>query len=213
MILYDPTSNDALCQPRQIHCRTAFIMTKLGKVPDIVNEIRQKLNTMLAGKYDIIDADSFTTGKDLFTKIWKCITSVPIGIAIIYKGISAKTLANIFMELGMLHAYGKETLIIKSGNVRIPSDLSGIEYVGYDMDFERHMNHFLDHLDAAAEYYIQMADMIENDPFLAIDYLRRAYMLNGDRTLCEKARQVFDSANQTDRSKRSVEALAMSYFK
>lgn len=47
---------------------------------------------------------------------------VPLGIAFIHHEMTAKTLSNIFYEVGMLHAYGKECLIIKTQGTEVPSD-------------------------------------------------------------------------------------------
>ena len=73
-------------------------------------------------KFCEVDASSLVTGKDLLDKIWKIILGAPLGIAVLTKDMPDKTIANIFYELGMMDALGKETLIIKSKDYQIPSD-------------------------------------------------------------------------------------------
>ena len=91
-------------------------MTKLGSpIPREVNIIRSNLAKIFVDyNISLIDANDIRTGKDFLLKIWQIILGVPLGIAIITNDMSNKTLANIFYEIGLMQAYGKETLIIKT---------------------------------------------------------------------------------------------------
>src|SRR5208337_3179175 len=124
MIYYRPTDGDVYQSKILWRVRTAFLMTQLGdKIPEKAVSIRENVESVLARKnIRLIDADSITTGKDFLLKIWDLVLSVPIGIAIIYKGMPSRTLSNIFYELGWMHAYGKETIVVKEENIKIPSD-------------------------------------------------------------------------------------------
>jgi len=215
MILYRPIDGDVLSTSIHFKIKTCFLMRQLkDPIPPILEEMKRKLIAILSeGGIKIIDADSRTTGRDLLLKIWQIAISVPIGIALIHKGIKPKTIGNIFYELGLMQALGKETLIIKSPKVSIPSDFKGIEYVNYDENFERHIRDFISDLqEERVEYYLELADFVKNDPLLAIDYLRRAYLLTGDRQLQNRAKVVLKGAGLSERANDSVEMLLASFI-
>jgi hypothetical protein len=53
------------------------------------------------------------------------------------------------------------------------------EYLPYDDDFENSLAKYFDFI-AGLEYHFDvMADQLEQDPLLAIDYLRRLYLCHG----------------------------------
>ena len=102
------------------------------------------ISTLLADRgFSTIDADSVTTGKDFLLKIWRLVLSVPLGVAVIQEGIPARTLANIFYELGWSQANGKVTIVVRVGDAGLPSDFVRTEYVSYDAQFEQRFSSFL----------------------------------------------------------------------
>jgi len=54
---------------------------------------------------------------------------------------------------------------------------------------------------------VLLADQLERNPLLAIDYLRRAYLLSEDPALRKKAVAVYDAAGLATRAPDSVERL------
>jgi len=120
-------------------------------------------------------------------------------------------MANIFYELGWMQAYGKETIVVKAGSLAIPSDFVRTEYVPYDDHFERRFRSFVNELEERANYYIVISEQVERNPLLAIDYLRRAYLLTGDESLRKRAKDIFSSAGFEGRAKNSVETLLTSF--
>ena len=62
-----------------------------------------------------------------------------------------------------------------------------------------------------AEYYELLADQLEKNPVLALDYLKRAYLIKGDNTLKDKATRIVESAGLEERAANSVELLAASF--
>lgn len=213
MILYRPTDGDVHSAPIRWRPRTAFLMAQLGgTVPDVVREIRESIKAILEEhSYELVDADSVTTGKDFLLKIWQLVLSVPVGIAIVHEGIPQPTMANVFYELGWMQAYGKETIVIKVGNVAIPSDLVRTEYVPFDGDFERRFQSFIGGLEENASYYAIVAEQLERNPLLAIDYLRRAYLLTGDKALRARSQEIFAASGLKGRAKNSVETLLSNF--
>jgi hypothetical protein len=183
-----------------------------GVVPGVVTEIRERLRPLLEEHgFALVDADSLTTGKDFLLKIWQLVLSVPVGIAIVHEGIAPTTLANVFYELGWMQAYGKETIVIRAGDAAIPSDLVRTEYVPFDDHFERRFRSFMGGLGDTARYYSKVAEQVERNPLLAIDYLRRAYLITGDGELRSRSREIFRASGHDARAKNSVETLLSSF--
>ena len=168
-------------------------MTQLGRpIPPEVLRIRTALTRHLRERnIRPIDAESVITGRDVLMKIWEMIVSCPLGIAIVTEGLPAETIANVFFEIGLLQALGKETLVIRTPLAVLPTDFVRTEYIEYGRGFAARIRRFLDQLDDQANNYEIMADELERNPALAIDYLTRAYLIGGKRTLLRRARHLF----------------------
>lgn len=209
MILYRPNDGDVYSAKIRYRPRTCFIMTQLGKpIPDDIKKIRSALKPVLKKrKLKIIDAESRVTGRDFLTKIWEMIISVPLGIAIVNKSMSSLTFSNIFYEIGLMQAYGKETLVIKTKDVKIPSDFIRTEYIEYGRGFTGKLNQFFDSFFELNEYYETAADSLEKNPLLAIDYLRRAFLISGENSHRQKAKSIHSNLSLDGRAKNSVEMI------
>lgn len=183
--------------------RSCFIMTQLGgTLPGSLIEIRNVLSIELKKRTLLeLDAGSQVTGKDFLNKIWKMILSVPIGIAIVTKEMSLSTISNIFYEVGVLNALGKEIIVIKTKEFPIPSDFIRTEYIEFDSHFANKINNFFDQVFELAEHYDVMAECLENNPNLSIDYWRRAYLITGKQIFLKKAKAFFEQNNFDTQSK------------
>ncbi|HFE6603348.1 TPA: hypothetical protein ACT9NA_002920, partial [Legionella pneumophila] len=213
MIIYNPTDSDALTSSIKYKPRSCFLMTKLGKpIPPEVDNIRSSLLEICSKKqYEVIDANTQVTGKDFLLKIFKLIVATPISIGVIHKEIPAKTQFNIYYELGLAQALGKETIIIKCPESDIPSDFVRTEYITYDENFKDSFLKFLKSVDEQAEHYELIADQLEKNPVLAIDYLRRAYLITGNTDLRNKVQMILSDSGLYERAKNSVELLAANF--
>jgi hypothetical protein len=213
MILYRPIDGDVNVAKIVYRPKTCFTMTQLGDpIPENIIKIRVHLNRIFQRhNINIIDANTVVTGRDFLMKIWNMLLSVPLGVAIIDKDMTQQTFANIFYEVGMLQAYGKETLVIKTKDTKVPSDFVRTEYIEFNDDFEQRVNKFIKSFFEQAEHYEMMADLVENNPLLAIDHLRRAYLISGDDNMRVKAQKIFDSAALEDRARNSVEELLKNF--
>jgi hypothetical protein len=182
-------------------------MSAMGKPVALhLAKARRRVNALLAERsFSVKDATSATTGKDYLLKIWSLAVCTPIGVAIVHDGIRPATMANVFYELGLMQAYGRETVVVRVGDVTLPSDLVRTEYIQFDRSFSRRFGAFLLSLNQRAEYYVTLADQLEKDPLLAIDYLRRSYLLSGDAALRRRANKIFNEAGFTERARDSVE--------
>jgi hypothetical protein len=209
LIFYRPTDGDPYTGRIEYRPKTYFVMTKLGRtLPEEVKNIRSLLVKVLDNSnINIIDADDIVTGKDFLLKIWHILLEVPLGIAIITKDMSNQTFANIFYEIGFMQAYGKETLIIKTEDTLIPSDFIRTEYIEFGIDFEKMMGKYLETFFSLPEYYHSVADQLEKNPLLAIDYLKRAWLISGENSFQQKAKEIFQEACIEGRAKNSVEML------
>jgi hypothetical protein len=103
------------------------------------------------------------------------------------------TIANIFYEIGVLNALGKDTIVVKSNDFKIPSDFVRTEYINYDKNFDKKINSFLTDVLELAEHYDLLAENLENNPSLSIDYWRRAFLISGDYEYLDKAKNLFET--------------------
>jgi len=213
MIIYNPSDGDAFTTSIKSAPRHCFLMTRLGKpVPKMVKDIGREVQSCCRkSKYVVIDAGTRITGRDFLIKIWKMIASSPVAVGVVHETIPAITQANIFYELGVAQALGKETLIVKSPKAKVPSDFIRTEYITYNAGFARNFSKYLADLEDQAEHYEIVADQLDRNPVLAIDYLKRAYLITGENRLKNKAKSVIQDAGLQDRAANSVELLAASF--
>jgi len=213
MIIYSPIDGDAFTSITECRPRTCFLMTQLGDpVPPEVDVIRSQLQNVLTNfDMQLIDATTQITGRDFLLKIWRMIASIPLAVGVVCKGMPATTVSNIFYEIGVAQAMGKETVIIKTPRTRVPSDLVRTEYIVFDNRLESSFSKYLESFFSQAVHYETVADQLEKNPLLAIDYLRRAYLISGNASLQVKARAEFSTAGIKERAKNSVESLLANF--
>lgn len=209
MILYELTNGDPYTRKIDYRPKTCFLMTQLGgTIPPEVDNMRRDLGSVLdTHGFDLIDANSTITGRDFLTKIWNMLIAVPLAVAVVHESMREATLWNVYYEIGVAQALGKETIIIKGEGVNVPSDFVRTEYIEYDDDFTDKAGKFMDGIFDRARYYEDMADLLHQNPLLAIDYLRRAYLINGRDDCRTKAKSILDSASLEGRTRDSVEML------
>lgn len=213
MISYRLTDGDVHTAKINYKPRTCFLMTQLGEpLPQELRDIRDSLKSIL-GNYSInlVDANSEITGRDFLQKIWNMIVAVPLGIAVISENMSLQTQNNIFYEIGVAQTLGKETVVIKTQKAKVPSDFVRTEYIEYGKNFEQKMGKYLEYVFSQADYYETVADQLESNPLLAIDYLRRAFLICADPALRDKANEMFLAADIQGRAKNSVEMLLVDF--
>jgi len=184
-------------------------MTQLGTpIPKGIKKTRKRVTDQLRKKHiKVVDADSVVTGKDFLDKIWRIIITVPVGVAIIHEDMPPKTVANVFYEIGMMDALGKRTVVVKSPGAAVPSDFVRTEYINDDAKFGQRFRSFLDSVLEQESYFETVGEDLENNPLLAIDYLRRAYLISGDKRHQARVQELLESAGIEDRAKNSVEKL------
>ena len=213
MIIYNPLDGDAFTSSIPSNPRHCFLMTKLGHpVPEPILDIRNAVTEVCKKfNYQVIDAGSRITGRDFLLKIWRLIASAPLSIGICHEDIPQSTQANIYYELGVAQALGKETLLIKSPLAKMPSDLVRTEYIEFNKNFAATFNSYLGSLPEQAGHYELVADQLDRNPVLAIDYLKRAFLISGEERLRKKAQAIIKDSGLGNRAKNSVELLAVTF--
>ena len=213
MIIYSPLDGEALTSAVRSRPRHCFLMTQLGgDIPEGIQIIRAAVTRICQeADYGVIDARTQVTGGDFLLKIWKLIASTPFSVAVGHEQIPSSTQLNIYYELGVAQALGKETLLVKSPGAEVPSDLVRTEYVAFDDDFDTGFRKYLNSLQERADHYELVADQLERNPVLALDYLKRAFLLTGDERFRASARALIGKEGLDARAKNSVERLAAAF--
>jgi len=213
VILYNPHDGDAIVTATRSSPKHCFLMTRLGdEIPEEVRDMRAAITKHCkAAGFTVIDAGTRVTGRDFLLKIWGLIAASPLSVGLLHPKIPAKTQANIYYELGIAQALGKETLLVKAPRSRVPSDFIRTEYVNYDQHFDEKFSAFMQSLPEQADHYETVADQLDRNPVLALDYLRRAYLITGEPRLHEKAKSILQAANIKDRARNSVEQLTAAF--
>lgn len=213
MIIYNPLDGDAITNSVESKPKHCFLMTRLGKsIPNGVKDIRNAVTAICTTyNYSVIDASARVTGRDFLLKIWRQIAAVPLAVGVVHEDIPPSSQANIYYELGVAQALGKETVIIKSVGADVPSDFVRSEYILFDENFDANFASYFRSIIEQAEHYETVADQLDRNPILAIDYLKRAFLITGDKKLRKKAKAIADKAGLEQRAKNSVELLAAAF--
>ena len=213
-MIYQPT--DGQIMDRIIKCRpkTCFIMTQLDiPVPDIVTDIRKILtNLMRRHGIRLLDANDEVTGRDFLLKIWEMILSVPMGIAIVDREMKSTAIQNVYYEIGVMQAYGKETLVVRTPETKVPSDFVRTEYVNFDEGFKPKIRKFIKRCKEQADFFLVTAQNLKVNPPLAFDYYRRAYLMSGERQAQQEATQILATSSNPPHCE-SCNALESSWIK
>ncbi len=213
MIIYNPTDGDAFTTAIRGAPKQCFLMTRLGRpLPGQVKAMNLAITACCKKvDYQVIDATTHITGRDFLLKIWRQIASSPLAVGVVHEDIPSVTQQNIYYELGVAQALGKETIIVLSPAANVPSDFVRTEYVKFDHQFTSNFSRFLKGLPDQAEHYEVVADQLDRNPILAIDYLKRAYLITGDKKLRDKAHAILQAAGIENRAINSVENLAATF--
>ncbi len=194
MINYNLIDGDVYSKMIKYKPKTCFMMTQLREpTPSIIKNMRKTVEKYLKDhEFGIIDASSEVTGRDFLFKISELIFSVPLGIALISEELDSTTIANIFYEIGLLQALGKETLIIKTKESNIPSDFIRTEYIEYGngKKFKNNINKYLNTYFELAGHYKLLGCNLEKNPIISIDYLKRSYLMTGESKTKNKMKKI-----------------------
>lgn len=90
--------------------------------------IRGKIGEIFdSNGFNLKDAMNIRGTGNLYCKICEQILSSAFGVALITKDTPIDALRNIFLEIGLMTAFGKEIIILTDSMENVPSDLQGKE--------------------------------------------------------------------------------------
>ena len=77
--------------------------------------------------------------------------------------------------------------------------------------FKKEVKKYLKKYFNLAGDYEFMSELLEKNPLLSIDYLKRAWLITGENTYRQKASEIFQEAGIEGRAKNSVETLLVDF--
>ena len=90
---------------------------------------RELIRKALASqKIRCIRGDMALRVRDLTSNVWSEVLTAGFVVA----DLSARN-ANVYYELGLAHALGKDTFVLKRRGVKLPADFGGAHYIEYDL--------------------------------------------------------------------------------
>lgn len=93
--------------------KTAFVMAPSTKYRTDVskNVFREIIKVLSEMNYKIIDGSTMVRHGDFFCSICQTAQGCALGIALVYSGLSVKTVSNIFLETGLMQGFGKPVIL------------------------------------------------------------------------------------------------------
>lgn len=186
-IIFSPLANEEMTGAFKPLPGCAFIMIhSAAKIAPVELEIERRVNAALRrnGFRTTKATRSFGT-KDYLDKIVRLIRGCGFGIAIFSEHTPAKTLANIFFEIGICYVLGKDVIIVKTQDAQIPTDFVRNEWIEFRPTAVRTFNRSLERACATlrrnATFYTKLGELSlskEGADFeLAFERLKQAALL------------------------------------
>lgn len=194
-LIFSPLTEEILEGPFQPYPRGAFIMMQdnIG-TPQVDRDIDDIICKSLQSKHFKPHKATTKRGtKDFLEKIVQLIRGCGFGVAIFSQYTDAKSLANIFFEVGLCNMLGKPVVIVKSQDAQAPSDFVRTEWVSYRDDEKELSNDFSKSLDALidlSDFFEKLGDLAYEaeiqDFELAYERYKQAVLLNGESKVRKK---------------------------
>lgn len=201
-VLYSPASEELLGAPKHLFIRSAFLICQQSEVPiadeNMIQTVSGKLREL---NIDAVDATNFRRTGDYLIKILEQIRGSGFCIAIYSEGTRDKTLANIFLEVGMALLLGKPVILVKTKQALVPSDLTRSEHILFDGDIMKLSGEIQQTIENSvfetADYFCMLAEIAEEaecpDYELAFQRYSQALLMNGDKAIIQKLEGIRDS--------------------
>jgi hypothetical protein len=194
-LLFSPIDEQELDSPYEPRPRTAFLMMQLNDRADerekfIAAETKQILRK---ARFSAVTASDVTGTGDFLNKIIDLIRSCGFAIAIFSDHTPAKTLANIFFEVGIATVLGKPIQLLLTGENPAPSDFVRSEWIPYtpgkEKEFRTTLSKGLERISAMADYYDKLGQVAleakNADLELAFERFKQAILI-GDHAGARK---------------------------
>ncbi|MFI4987279.1 MAG: hypothetical protein ACHQF3_07545 [Alphaproteobacteria bacterium] len=186
-IIFSPLANEEMRGAFKPRPGCAFMMIHSARaIAPIEREIEKRVAMRLHERdLDTIMASGTFGSKDYLDKIVQLIRGCGFGIAIFSEFTPARTLANIFFEIGICYVLGKDVIIVKTKNAPIPSDFIRNEWIEFDPadeeGFAGSMHNACRAIHENANYYMKLGEIAreatDTDYELAFERLRQAALL------------------------------------
>lgn len=158
-LIFSPVDLSELRGPFRPRPRSAFLMLQLGGTISS-SEVRIKelvARSLLARNIEAVTAAAVPGTGDYLQKIVDLIRGCGFGFAIFSDLTPARSLANIFFEVGVAGVLGKPVQLALAGPAPPPSDFVRTEWIRYDdaheARFETQLTDVLGRIEEGADFY------------------------------------------------------------
>jgi hypothetical protein len=205
-LIFSPADLGELYQPFQPRPRTAFLMIQLGGeiLPSIKHMTEVARHVLADLRFNAVTAADVRGTSDYLVKIIDLIRGCGFGVAIFGDRTPARTLGNIFFEIGVAGVLGKPVQLLLTGrNPKVspaPSDFVRTEWIRYtdgeSAHFEQEFRAAVTHIAAAAQYYRQLGNLALTAPIpdleLAFERFKQAVLIGDDAEARLRISQIRD---------------------
>lgn len=201
-LLFSPVDQAELIAPFDPRPRTAFVMLQLGEgVPPADQFMAAEVRAALADRnFSAVTASDVRGTGDFLSKIVNLIRGCGFAVAIFSDKTPARTLANIFFEVGVAGVLGKPVQLVLTGPNPAPSDFVRNEWIAYrprrSADFRASLRASLGRMDELSAYYRTIGDVAleaeRPDLELAFERYKQAVLIGGDRAAVAGVERVRD---------------------
>lgn len=193
-IIFSPLANEEMTGAFKPLPGCAFVMMHSAKaIAPIEREIEKRVNAALRtnGLRTTKATGAFGT-KDYLDKIVQLIRGCGFGLAIFSEFTPAKTLANIFFEIGICYVLGKDVIMVKTKEAPVPSDFVRNEWIEFDpadeVRFAKSLQRACVAIRENATFYMKLGEIAleaaDIDYELAFERFKQAALLvKNDRAL------------------------------
>lgn len=218
-IIFSPLANEEMTGAFKPLPGCAFVMMHSAKaIAPIEREIEKRVTAALLQKgFRTTKATGAFGTKDYLDKIVQLIRGCGFGLAIFSEFTPAKTLANIFFEIGICYVLGKDVIMVKTGAAPVPSDFVRNEWIEFDpadeAGFANSLQSACDAIRENASFYMKLGEIaleaVDTDYELAFERFKQAALLVKNDSALDRIKSI--SARLSVLSRASADARR--YFK
>jgi hypothetical protein len=187
---FSPVDHGELINPFMPRPRGAFLMLRLGVGISIAEaQMTAATREVLADlNFSPVTATDIRGTADYLAKIVDLIRGCGFGVAIYSDQTPARTMGNIFFEIGVCVLLGKPVQLVVSGNRPTPSDFVRTEWIEYrpgqEAALRRELRHSFGRIEQLATYYRTLGNLAleaaETDLELAFERFKQAVLVADD---------------------------------
>lgn len=164
---------------------------------------------LTAQGFDAVTASDVKGTGEFLNKIIDLIRGCGFAVAVFSDKTPARTLANIFFEIGVAGVLGKPVQLVLTGKTPTPSDFVRSEWIAYkpgsEDDLRNELRASLERIDQLAGYYRTIGEVAleapQADLELCFERFKQAVLIGGDpvaRTAIERVRERLADARRAE---------------